>query len=246
MADVFEEVEEQLRAQQLKRAGLKALPWIGAILVAALVAALGYWAYDHYRAQAAAQASERYAAAMEAAQRGDVPAAKAALTEVSQKGPPVYRALALMQLAGDAAGQGKAADAVKLFDQAADVAKDPILADMARLKSAFALMDTAPYAEIESRLKPLTAEKRPYRAAAREALAFAKLMNGDTAGARGDFVVESLSQDATEDARQRAQAAIALIDSGAAKSLPAAVKAAAALPKPPEGAPQGAVQGPAQ
>ena len=245
MADVFEEVEDHLRAQQLKSAGLKALPWIAVLLVVALIGALAYWGYDHFQNQAGAQASEKYAAAIEAAQRGDVPAAKVALTEVSQKGPPAYRALALMQLGGEAEGNGKNADAVKLFDQAATVAKDPILTDLARLKSAFALMDTAPYSELESRLKPLTAEKRPYRTPAREALAFAKLMNGDTAGARGDFVVLSLSQDATEDARQRAQAAMSLIDSGAAKSLPAAVKAAAALPPMPQGLPQ-VPQGPAQ
>ena len=54
----------------------------------------------------------------------------------------------------------------------------PLIADAARLKSALALMDTAPYADIETRLKPLLDEKRPYRIAAREALAMAKLKAG--------------------------------------------------------------------
>ena len=69
---------------------------------------------------------------------------------------------------------------------------------------------------------------------AKEALAFAKLQAGDVAGARGDFVVLANSLDNTsEEVRQRAQAAMQLIDSGTAKDLAAAVKAAASLPATP-------------
>lgn len=230
MADVFEEVEEQLRAQQLKAMGLRALPWVALALILALVVALGVWGVDHFRAKAAADASTQFSAALEAGQAGDIATAKADLTKVSQKGPATYRALALMTLGAAAMSENKTADAVKFFDQAADLAKDPILGDLARLKSAFARLDTAPYAELESRLTPLTAEKRPYRTEAREGLAFAKLMAGKTGEARGDFVVLSLLPDSSDDARQRAQAAIDLIDSGAAKALPAAVKASIAMP----------------
>ncbi len=249
MADVFEEVEEQLRAQQLKTLGLRALPWVGLALVLALVVALAVWGVDHFRAKAAADASNQYAAALEVGQAGDVVKAKAGLTAVSEKGPATYRAMALMTLGAAALSEeATPTNAVKYFDQAAALAKDPILGDLARLKSAFALLDTAPYAELESRLTPLTAEKRPYRTEAREGLAFAKLLAGKTGEARGDFVVLSLLPDSSEDARQRAQAAIDLIDSGAAKALPAAVKASIAMPAipaPPPGVamgPQGSAQ----
>jgi hypothetical protein len=73
---------------------------------------------------------------------------------------------------------------------------------------------------------------RPYRLEAREALAFAKLLAGNTAGARGDFVVLGQSLGAAESVQTRAQAAISLIDSGSMKALPAIVKAAAAAPPP--------------
>jgi hypothetical protein len=129
---------------------------------------------------------------------------------------------------------------VKFFDEAAEATKEPIIGDAARLKSAFALLDTAPYKDMEARLTPLTEEGRPYRVEAREALAFAKLMAGDLAGARSDFVVISLMADAGEGARQRANAAKDLIDSGSAKVVPSAVKAALALP-PPIQLPPGAV-----
>jgi hypothetical protein len=66
---------------------------------------------------------------------------------------------------------------------------------------------------------------------AKEALAFAKLRAGDLAGARGDFLVLSSSLDnSSDEIRERARGAMAMIDSGSAKDLPAVVKAAMALP----------------
>src|SRR5437588_4437178 len=127
-----------------------------------------------------------------------------------------------MQLAGAKLAGGKDADtkaAVALFDQAAAAAPDDILGDAARLKSAFAILDTAPFAEVEGRLAPLMKDGHPYRVQAREALAFAKLMKGDVAGARSDFVVITGTLEAPEGARQRARAAMGLIDSGSAKGV---------------------------
>jgi hypothetical protein len=102
-----------------------------------------------------------------------------------------------------------------------------------------AILDTAPYSEVEGRLTPLLKDKHPYRVQAREALAFAKLMKGDTAGARSDFVVIGSTLDAPDSARQRANAAVNLIDSGSAKMVPAAVKAAISAPPPALVAPGG-------
>jgi hypothetical protein len=105
-----------------------------------------------------------------------------------------------------------------------------MIGDAARLKSAFALLDTAPEKDVEARLTPLLQDGRPYRVEAREALAFAKLTGGNLAGARGDFVIISGMLDAPEGARARAKAAIGLIDSGSAKAVASTVRAAAALP----------------
>lgn len=232
MADVFEEVEEQLRSDRYKSLALKSLPWVAGLLLLAAVVAGGYWGWQEYRLKASAKASEQYAAALKAYDQGRSEESVRLWTEISRSPSKAYAAMALMQLGGVKIGDNKTEEAVKLFDQAAEMAPDDIVGDVARLKSAFALLDTAPYKDMEARLKPLTEEGRPYRAPAREALAFAKLRAGDLAGARGDFAVLSLLPDSSEGMRGRAQAAMQLIDSGSAKSIPAAVKAAAALPPP--------------
>ncbi|HYG26536.1 MAG TPA: tetratricopeptide repeat protein [Caulobacteraceae bacterium] len=242
MVDLFDEVEEQLRSDRYRTLALRALPWVIGIAALALAAALGWWFWQERQTRLGAEASDKYAAAMESYAKRDGTRAFGQFEEVANSGPPVYRAMALMQQAGIRLEDNKVDEAVRLFDASAEVAPDPLLEDLARLKSALALLDTAPYAELENRLEPLTEEERPYRIEAREALAFAKLMAGKTSEARGDFAVLSLSPDSTDAIRSRARAAMEMIDSGSAKALPAAVKAAAALPAPQVPQPQGPVQ----
>jgi hypothetical protein len=234
VVDVFDEVEEQLRSDRYKTLALKALPWIGAATVAVVIGVGAYWGWTTHQARETAKASEAYQAALETLGRDGVPKGFPAMQAVAKDGASSYRALALMHMGGIRLDEGKTAEAVAYFDEAAKLTSDPVFGDLARLKSAFALMDTAPYKEIEARLTPLAGEKSPYRVKAKEALAFAKLQAGDAKGAREDFsVLSNLLDNASDDVRQRAQVAMQVIDSGGAPSLSAAVKASIALPPSP-------------
>jgi hypothetical protein len=239
LADLFEEVEEQLRSDRYRTLAIKALPWLLGVAAAILIGWLGWWGWGKYQEQAANKASEQYEEAWSAMTEGQADRATQLFNKVAESPAKGYKSLALMQLGAlklsETTGTeaARTAAAVKLFDQAADAAPHELIADAARLKSALAVLDTVPYKEVEGRLTPLTKEGRPYRVMAREALAFAKLNAGDAAGARGDFVVISAMLDAPDGARERAKAAISLIDSGSAKAIPTIVRQAAALPPPP-------------
>ncbi|HSV03222.1 MAG TPA: tetratricopeptide repeat protein [Phenylobacterium sp.] len=237
MTDLFEEIEEQLRSERYRELGFRVLPWVLGLGAAALIAALAVWGWQAYRQQAIAKASEEYGAALDAMGQGHEDTAVRLWTEVSRSPARGYRSLALMQLGGLSVSDHKPAEAVKFFDRAAQAAPDSIIGDAARLKSAFALLDTAPEQQVEARLTPLIGEGRPYRVQAREALAFAKLMAGDGAGARREFSMISNALDAPDGARERAKAAINLIDSGSAKAVPGLAKAQAALPPAPQPTP---------
>jgi hypothetical protein len=241
LTDLFEEVEEQLRSERYSELFRRALPWVLALAAAALAITLGAWGWQQYRQQISDKASEQYNSGLEAASQGRADQAAQLWGEVAKSGSGAYKSLALMQLAGlkMSPGHEDTKAAVVLLDQAAAAAPDDLLGDAARLKSALAILDTAPYADVEGRLAPLMKDGHPYRVQAREALAFAKLLKGDTAGARSDFVVIGATLDAPESARQRAGAAVNLIDSGSAKMVPGAVKAALATPPPALVAPGG-------
>jgi hypothetical protein len=233
LTDLFEEVEEQLRSDRYRELARKALPWVLALVAVALAVSLGIWGWQQYRLQVTNKASEAYQAALEAQHQGDNAEAEKLLKTAADAGSKAYKAMALMQLGGMKMASGSPADtqqAVKYFDEAAAAAPDDLLGDAARLKSALAILDTARYSEVEGRLAPLMKQDRPYWVQAREALAFGKLMKGDDKGARGDFVVIQGSLDAPDSARQRAGAAISLIDSGSAKMVAPTVKAELAMP----------------
>ena len=230
MADVFNEVDEQLRSQRYQSMLLQWWPFAAAAAGAALIVALGVWGWNKHEADEDAKASIAYQAGIDAVGKGDIAAAQRQFAGVAASGPPTYRALSLMHEAQISLDQKKPDDAVRLFDQAAKVAPDAIIGDGARLKAAWVLMDDHPLSEVEPRLTPLTTAKSPYRSMAREALAMAYLRAGKLDEARGAFAVLALSQDASQAAQARAHAAMDMIKSGSAKVLPAAIAAAAALP----------------
>ena len=245
MVDLFDEVEEQLRSERYKSLALKYGRYVIGLVIAAVVIVGGVLGWNYYQTTSQAKESQVYAAGLAARDANDETTAKARFEAAAKEGPKAYRALALMQLGGLALEKNDAKGAAALFDQAADIGTDPIVSDAARLKSAFALLDTATYAEMESKLTPLAKDGRPYRILAKEGLAFAKVQANNLSGARSDFVALSLLTDTPQDIRERADRMVALIDSGTAKAMPAVAKAAMAAqiqPQVPPGLPAGLVE----
>ena len=102
-------------------------------------------------------------------------------------GPAGYRALALMQQGNIRLGANKYDEAAGFYDRAAKAAPNPIFRDAAELLAALALLDTAPYPQLNTRLTALIGPNKPFDLQAREALAMAKLAAGKVTEARGDL-----------------------------------------------------------
>jgi hypothetical protein len=233
LVDVFDEVEEQLRSDRYRTLARSWAPWAGGVALVVVLAVGGYWGWSTWQDSLAAKASDGFAAGVEALQAGDEAKAFSSFEQVAKTGNPAFKSMALMAQGGMRLQAGEAGDAAGFFDRAADADKDPLFSDQARLKSALALMDTAPYAQTEAKLMPLMGDKRPYRLQAKEALAFARLMAGNVKDARRDFVALQTMLGVSESMRQRANLALQTIDSGSAKTLPAIVKQSLATPPSP-------------
>lgn len=227
MSDVFEEVEENLRAEQWKALAKRWWPVAAGVVGAALLVALGFWFFDARKGWTGAEASQAYSRGIEALEQQNADAAEAAFIEARDAGNAAYEALALMQLAGLKVSEDQIDEAVALFDQAAGASSDPMIADAARMKSAWLLMDSASLQDLTARLEPLTGNDRPFRYQAREALALARLQHGQAETARAGFQALTLDLETPESLRQRAQAAISMIESGTASAIPGIVEAAA-------------------
>ena len=232
MVDFVEEVEEELRAERYASLARRVVPWIAAALGATVVGWLGVWGYDSWTNHRIEAASVAYDKAMVTMAGGDPAGAFNAFAPIAKDGPPAYKALALMQQANIRLGSGARDEAVGLFDAAGKAAPKGILADLAELRAAQTMMDSAPFPQIETKLTPLIGPKKPFNLEARELLAMARLQSGQFQAARGDFNAISLTLGVPQAMRARDQAAIALIDSGEAGLLSQVVKAAATLPPP--------------
>ena len=212
------------------------LPVVGGVLLIALIAALAWWGWQKVETDKADKASIAYERGLESMGANNPVGADAAFVQAAKEGNGAYRALALQQRAQIALDAGKVPEAVAFLDDAAKASRDSILADAARLKAVWLLMDTAPLADLEARLEPLAGDKAPYRAFAREALAMARLQHGKTAEAREALVLLKADLDTPPPVAERAGVAIEAIDGGAVENILAILR----QPVPPAPAPSAA------
>ena len=77
------------------------------------------------------------------------------------------------------------------------------LQDLAAIRSGLILVDTAPLAELSTRLEPLTAADRPFRHSARELLAIGAWRVGDAATAKRWFDLIASDAETPAGTRQR-------------------------------------------
>src|SRR5262249_57125070 len=114
---------------------------------------------------------------------------------------------------GGAAGLG-ARDTragVALYDAiAANPSTGQPLKVFAAVRAAMLLLDSAPLAEINRRLEPISGAGAPFRHSARELLAFASWKAGDTAAMRKWATLIGADQDTPAGTRQRMQVLMSL------------------------------------
>ena len=184
MTDIFHEVDEEVRREQLKKLWER----YGGYLVAAcimLVIGVGAWrGYEWWQAKQAAQSGAAFEQAAMLAESGKHQEAAAAFAKLSADGAGGYRVLARLREAGELATSDRKA-AVAAYDAiAADSRAGQVVRDLATVRAGFLLVDTAPYSEILQRLELVTAPDRAFRHSAREILALSAWKAGDVAATR--------------------------------------------------------------
>jgi hypothetical protein len=182
------EVEDELRSDQLR----KLWNTYGTYVIGAVIAfVLSIGVYQQVKSQRLAanqEAGARFEAARNLASENKMPEAAAALDAIAKTGPAGYATLARFQQAAALVKAGKSAEAVALYDAVASNPPDDLLRDIARLQAASLRLDGAAFAELETRLTPLTDERNAFRATAREYLGLAARKAGKADQARKLFL----------------------------------------------------------
>lgn len=211
MSEIFNEIDEDLRREQLKKLWERYSIFIIAAAIL-IVAGVGGWrSYQYLEAKKAAEAGSAFEAAVALSEQGKKSEAEAAFTKIAADGSRGYRGLARLRAAADAAAADPKA-AAKLYDAiTADPGVSASEQDLARIRSAGLMMETEPYADMLKRLEPATGEGRTYRHTARELLALSAYRANDATAARQ--WLDMIGNDARTPAslRSRAEALQALL-----------------------------------
>jgi hypothetical protein len=184
VADIFHEVDEEVRRERLQqlwdRYGIYAI----AILVLMVAAVAGWRGYEYYQARKAAEAGTAYQNAATLSEQGKHDEAEAAFAKLAETGTAAYRPLARFREAAELVPKDKNA-AVQAYDAlAADSRNGAVLQDLAAVRAGIILLDATPYDEMRRRLEPATGNDRSFRHTARELLALSAWRTGDNAQAR--------------------------------------------------------------
>ena len=205
MSDIFREIDEELRRDNLLKLWSRYGRYIIAIAVFALVVAGGIVAWrDHQLSERRAQ-STRYAAALTLARDGKEADAVKVFAAIADEGGG-YAILASFEEAALLAKSGDREAAAAAYDRIAAASElDSNLRGLAVLLSVMQRMpDADPHTTID-RLDPLTASDNPWRPSAIELTALARLKSGDKTGALDLF--KSLADDPATPQSLRARAA---------------------------------------
>ncbi len=217
MADIFQEVDDEVRRDKALEFWQKYQNLILAIAVLIVLAAAGfrYWQYEKEKAEQAA--GDRFQAAIAAIEAGKPNEANGGLAKLAAEAPGGYRVLAQMTEAGDKAASNPQA-AIAAFDAiAGDASIDPLFRDAARLRAAFLRLDQPSEEQAgAAALTSLAGGEGPYRDIARLALGAVALSRGefDDAAKQLDLVLGD--QEATPIERQLAERWLGLVASNRA------------------------------
>jgi len=211
VADIFQEVDEEVRRERLQKLWERYGNFIiaGCILI---VVGVGAWrGYEWWQNKKAGESGVAFENAVTLAQAGKHQEADAAFAKLASDGTAGYRTLSRLREAAELAATDKSA-AVKAYDAIADdKSVGPVIQQLAAVRAGYLLVDAAPYSEMRTRLEPLTAGDKVYRHSARELLALSAWKSGDTSAVKqwtGMIIGDPRSPDGT---RSRAEVLSELI-----------------------------------
>jgi hypothetical protein len=210
VSDVFREVDEEVRREQLKKLWDRYGNFVVAAAFLVVAGIAGWRGYDWWEAKKAAESGAAFEAASSLADAGKHAEAEAAFARVAADGTAGYRSLARLREAAELA-QIDAKAALAAYEKiAADGAVGAVLADLATLRAGAILIDAGAFEEARMKLEPLTASDRTFRHTAREFLVLAAWRAGDiTLGKRWiDMIMTDLQTPSTT--RSRVEMLVAL------------------------------------
>jgi hypothetical protein len=211
VSELFDEVDEDVRRDQLKKLWDRYSIYIVACALL-IVAAVGGWrGYEYLQMQKAVETGAAFDAAVELADQNKHAEAEAAFGKLVATAPSGYRMLARLREAAEVASRDPQA-AVKMYDDiSVDRGVGAVEQDLAKVRAAGLLLETATYPTMLQRLEASTTPAATFRHSARELLALSAWRANDTTAARKWLDLIANDGETPSGLRSRAEALQALL-----------------------------------
>ena len=211
MSELFDEVNEDVRREQLKKLWDQYSVYIVAAAFLVIAAVGGWRGYQYLEAKKAAEAGAAFDKAVELSDQNKHAEAEAAFNSLAVTAPSGYRLLARLRAASEVASRDPQA-AVKLYDDiAADRGVAALDQALAKIRAASLLLETAGYPNMLQRLEAETSPQATFRHTARELLALSAWHANDMTAARQWLDMIANDGETPPGLRSRAEALQALL-----------------------------------
>jgi hypothetical protein len=235
LPDIFDEVQEDLRAERARRLGRRFAGVGAAALVLILIGTGGYVYWQQRRSERAEAVASRFIAAAKqadaATSAADAAAATAPLESIAATAPSGYQVLARLRLAGLQWQAGQKTQAIATWKAVSDDSAAPaVLRDLATLASAQHQVDSGNPVLLKQQLESLTGADNRWRPMAEQMIALLDLRMGKPREAA--VIIRRLTIDpfVPEGIRQMAADLLTTLPADATAETPTATPPAAQPP----------------
>ncbi|WP_291853798.1 tetratricopeptide repeat protein [Bradyrhizobium sp.] len=211
MSELFNEVDEEVRRDQLRKLWEKYSFLIIAVVILIIASVGGWRGYQYLEGKKAAEAGAAFDKAVELSEANKHAEAEAAFADLAAKAPSGYRVLARLRMAAEVVNRDPQA-AAKLFDEiAADRNVGAAEQDLARIRAAQLLLESSSYPNMKARLEAAAAPGATFRHTARELLALSAWRANDASATRQWLDLIANDGQTPPSLRSRAEALQALL-----------------------------------
>jgi hypothetical protein len=211
VSELFDEVNEEVRRDQLKKLWDQYSIYIIALALLIIAGVGGWRGYQYLEAKKAAEAGAAFDKAVELSEAKKHVEAEAAFAALAAKAPSGYRTLARLRMAAEVANRDAQAAAKLLDEIAGDRSVGTAEQDLARIRAAQLLLDSTTYPNMLQRLEPATAPTSTFRHTARELLALSAWRANDATATRKWLDLIANDGETPPSLRSRAEALQALL-----------------------------------
>ena len=195
MADIFQEVDEEIRRDKAKVLWRKYGVYVIIVCVGIVLGTAGRVIWQEYKATQQSEESGRYIVAKKLLDKGNAAEALSSFQSLASEANTGYGVVAKFQAVIARVKTGDKAGAVVDLDLiAVDNEIDPIYRGLARLQAVMLLIDDGDSEDLRRRITNLLEKGSTWRYSGLEMRAILKFRDGDIEGSRSEF--KALSEDA--------------------------------------------------